>query len=62
MKVDELKPLRELKQEKILSGEPNPGRLLLSRAYFRFGSTMQNSNQQTIFTTRQNSQPLSKPN
>jgi putative transposase len=74
MKVDELKRLRELEEEKnvelttsfsiieILSGEPIPGRLLLSSAYFRFGSTMQNSNQQTIFTTRQNSQPLSKPN
>ena len=43
----------------IPSGEPIPGRLLLSRACFRFGSTMQNSNQQTIFTTCRNSQPLS---
>jgi hypothetical protein len=34
--------------------------LLLSRACFRIGSTMQSSNQQTIFTTCQNSQPLSK--
>jgi putative transposase len=50
MKVDELKRLRELEQDKdvelttsfliidILSGEPIPGRLLLSRACFRFGS------------------------
>ena len=43
----------------ILSGEPIPGKLLLSRACFRFGSTMQNSTQQTIFTTCLNSRPLS---
>src|SRR6187551_60389 len=43
----------------ILSGEPIPGRLLLSRACFRFGSTTQNSNQKTIFTTCLNSRPLS---
>jgi hypothetical protein len=43
----------------ILSGELIPGRLLLSSACFRFGSTMQNSNQQTIFTTCLISQPLS---
>jgi hypothetical protein len=73
MKVVELKRLRELEEEKnvelttsfpiidILSGAI-PGRLLLSRACFRLGSAMQNSNQQTIFTTCQNSQPLSKPN
>jgi len=51
MKVDELKRLRELEQEKILLVKPIPGRLLLSRACFRFGSTMQNSNQKTSFTT-----------
>jgi putative transposase len=51
MKVDELKRLGELEQEKILLGEPNPGRVLLSSACFSFGSTMQNSNQQTIITT-----------
>jgi hypothetical protein len=51
MKVVELKRRRVLEQEKdielttsfsiieILSGEPIPGRLLLSRACFRFGST-----------------------
>jgi 4-O-beta-D-mannosyl-D-glucose phosphorylase len=43
----------------ILSGEPIPGRLLLSRACFRFGLTLQNSNQKTIFTICQNFQPLS---
>jgi hypothetical protein len=32
--------------------------LLLSRAYFRFSSTSQNSNQYSIFTTCQNSQPF----
>lgn len=44
----------------ILSGEPIPGRLLLSRACFRFGSTTQNSNLKTIFTTCLNFRPLSQ--
>ncbi|HEY9660607.1 MAG TPA: hypothetical protein V6C65_19295, partial [Allocoleopsis sp.] len=45
----------------ILSGEPIPGRLLLSRARFRFGSVKQNSLHQTIFTNCLNSRPLSYP-
>jgi hypothetical protein len=36
--------------------------LLLSRACFRFGSTTQNSNRKTIFTTCLNSRPLSERN
>ena len=44
----------------ILSGELIPGRLLLSRACFRFSSTTQNSSHLTIFTTCSNSQPLSR--
>lgn len=40
----------------ILSGEPIPDELLLSRARFRF-SPMQNSITSTIFTTCQKRQP-----
>jgi hypothetical protein len=43
----------------MLSGEPIPGRLLLGSACFLFGSTLQNSNRQTIFRTCRNSQALS---
>lgn len=44
----------------IPSGEPIPGELLLSRAHFRFGSTMQNFKRTTIFTNCLNFQPLSR--
>jgi hypothetical protein len=42
----------------IPSGELIPGGLLLSRAHFRFSSTMQISIQKTIFTTCLILQPL----
>lgn len=43
----------------ISSGEPIPGRLLLSRARFRF-SSLQNSFYKTIFTICLKSQPPSE--
>ena len=42
----------------ILSDEIIPGELLLSRAHFRFISSLQNSNTKTIFTTCQKKQPF----
>jgi hypothetical protein len=42
------------------SEEPIPGRLLPSRAYFRFGSTQQISNPNSIFTTCRKKQPRSE--
>ena len=50
----------ELKPCLILSGEFIPGELLLSRARLRFNSSMQNSNEKTIFTTCQKRQPFTE--
>ena len=49
MRTELLSPLR--------SEEPIPGGLLLSRAHFRFGSTGQISNPNTIFTNCRKKQP-----
>jgi hypothetical protein len=44
----------------ILSDEFIPGGLLLSRARFRFNSSLQNSTKETIFTTCQKRQPFTE--